>query len=307
MNARNRRKGWKDTTIRAILHNESYTGGWKYKAKEWRKVPGTNIRRYRKRDDSEVIRRRGSGANAYYRCEAHNKRGTCENDLSVRECAVRESVLDEIRHRLASDEGVRYARQRVAEVLGALARESGSKRREHRARLEKLEAQITRLVDCIADGTGGPSSALRERLRLLEREADAERRSFAAAESSASKPIKLPTPKEMIRIVFDLERRLMADVTKGREELRRLFRDGRIDLIPQPGRFYVARSEILPLVLLTRDSPEGTAGFVRYTGSSCAGANRPISTYRFIVPKPKDRRTMPHLWKRTTRTAARCS
>ncbi len=55
VNARNRRKGWKDTTIRAILHNESYTGRWKYKAREWRKISGTNIRRYQKRDESQVI------------------------------------------------------------------------------------------------------------------------------------------------------------------------------------------------------------------------------------------------------------
>ena len=197
----------------------------------------------------------GSGANAYYRCEAHNKRGTCKNSLSIRESVVRDSLLDEIRHRLASDEGLRYARKRTAEVLGSLARESGSKQREHRARLEKLQAQITRIVDCIADGTGGSSSTLRERLRVLEREADAERRAHAAADASARTPIKLPTPKEMVRIIFDLERRLLADVTRGREELRHFFRDGRIDLIPQPGGFYIARSEILPLVLLTRGFP----------------------------------------------------
>jgi hypothetical protein len=132
------------------------------------------------------------------------------------------------------------------------------------------------MVDSIAEGTGGPSSALRDRLRVLEHEAEVERHALASVDSSISKPIKLPTPKEMVRLVFDLERRLMADVTKGREELRLFFRDGRIDLIPQTGedgsRFYVARSEILPLVLLNRTSPGENGGFVRYTGSSCAGA-----------------------------------
>jgi hypothetical protein len=106
--------------------------------------------------------------------------------------------------------------------------------------------------------------------------------------------------------VFDLERRLLADVAKGREELRRLFRGGRIDLIPQPGGFYVARSEILPLVLLTQTSPGENPGFVRYTASSCAGANRPISTseeggrfpFLILVPPPVDRRKMPSTWKR---------
>jgi hypothetical protein len=81
----------------------------------------------------------------------------------------------------------------------------------------------------------------------------------------------------MVRVAFDLERRLLADVARGREELRHLFRDGRIDLIPQPGRFYVARSEILPLVLLTRQFPGETPGSVRYTASSCAGAIRSLN------------------------------
>jgi hypothetical protein len=146
----------------------------------------------------------------------------------------------------------------------------------------------------------------RGRLRILEREADAERRAHAVAESAAAKPIKLPTPKDMVRVVFDLERRLLADVAKGREELRRLFRGGRIDLIPQPGGFYVARSEILPLVLLTQTSPGENPGFVRYTASSCAGANRPISTseeggrfpFLILVPPPVERRKMPTTWKR---------
>jgi hypothetical protein len=213
----------------------------------------------------------GSGSSSYYRCETHNKRGTCANDLSVREAVVRESLLDEIRHRLASDDGIRHARKCIAEVLGEIARETGSKRGEHRARLDKLETQIARVVDCVAEGTGGASSALRDRLRTLEREADAERRALTLAESVATKVVKLPTPDEMVRIVFDLERRLLADVGKGREELRLLFRNGRIDLIRQPGGFYVARSEILPLVLLNRTFPAETAGSGRYTASSCAG------------------------------------
>ena len=70
--------------------------------------------------------------------------------------------------------------------------------------------------------------------------------------------------------------------------------------------FYVARSEILPLVLLTQTSPGENPGFVRYTASSCAGANRPISTseeggrfpFLILVPPPVDRRKMPSTWKR---------
>ena len=54
---RHRRKGWIASTIRAFLHNETYTGVFTFKARKWQKVPGTNSRRYKKRDASEVIRK----------------------------------------------------------------------------------------------------------------------------------------------------------------------------------------------------------------------------------------------------------
>lgn len=50
-----RRKGWVASSISAILHNGAYIGEWKYNVREWRKVPGTNTRRPRKRPESEVI------------------------------------------------------------------------------------------------------------------------------------------------------------------------------------------------------------------------------------------------------------
>ncbi len=60
-----------------------------------------------------------------------------------------------------------------------------------------------------------------------------------------------------------------------------IFRDGRITLLPQPDGYYVARSEILPLVLLTQPpsvADQGGRGTGaprlaahRYTASSCAG------------------------------------
>ncbi len=50
-----RRKGWMDSTIRAILHNRSYVGEWFFKRREWRRVPGTNRRLPRLRAESEVL------------------------------------------------------------------------------------------------------------------------------------------------------------------------------------------------------------------------------------------------------------
>lgn len=331
--AKRRRSGWKDSTIRAILHNESYIGIWTHGKRRWRKVPGTNTRRPTNGANPRVFDRPGlrivaedvwsavqtrlaavaahytktkdgkpkgrsvpgratsylfsgllhcgvcggtmaiSGSSTRYRCEGHTKRGVCANARSVREDVVRASLLDEIRHRLTSEKGLAHARKRIAERLGGLAREQGSEFRERRGTLDTIEQKIAQLVDFVTQGLG--TKTVSERLHALEREADAQRKALTALEKVAATPIRLPTPDEMLRIVFDLERRLTADVTRGREELRRLFRDGRIDLIPQPDGLYIARSEILPLVLLTTPpavaNQDGRDERSTSSASSCAG------------------------------------
>lgn len=52
-----RRVGWVAGTVREIVRNEAYVGNWTFKKKLWVKLPGTNIRRYRDRDPSQIIRR----------------------------------------------------------------------------------------------------------------------------------------------------------------------------------------------------------------------------------------------------------
>lgn len=53
----------------------------------------------------------GGSNDVYYRCERYAKRGACKNALSVRESIVRTALLDELRHRLLSDQGIAYARK----------------------------------------------------------------------------------------------------------------------------------------------------------------------------------------------------
>lgn len=52
---RHKRYGWGPTTIRAILYNEKYVGTWRFKERQWVKVPGTNKRRPRARAADEVM------------------------------------------------------------------------------------------------------------------------------------------------------------------------------------------------------------------------------------------------------------
>jgi hypothetical protein len=140
-------------------------------------------------------------------------------------------------------------------MIATMSRTQGAEVKERRSRLAKVKAQIEKLVDFIAEGEGSPT--IRERLKTLETEATVLRRQVKALERDATAPIALPTPEEMTALIFDLERRLRADVSRGREDLRRLSRDGVIRLNPQPGGFYVAESEMLPLVLLRTPPAEG--------------------------------------------------
>lgn len=55
--SKHRLKGWVAGTVRAFLKNEAYVGLWTFGKKEWRKLPGTNVRRYRHRRSEEVLRR----------------------------------------------------------------------------------------------------------------------------------------------------------------------------------------------------------------------------------------------------------
>jgi hypothetical protein len=96
----------------------------------------------------------GGTSASYYRCESHTRRGLCTNDLSVREDVLRASLLDELRHRLASDEGILHARKRIVERLAEIDRDHGGELRERRARLDKAEKDIDKLIDFVTeDGT----------------------------------------------------------------------------------------------------------------------------------------------------------
>jgi hypothetical protein len=69
--------------------------------------------------------------------------------------------------------------------------------------------------------------------------------------SARSRPFTLPSPAELERMVYELESRNRQDVLAARELLRRILKNGRIVLDPQPDRVYLARTEVLPLLLLS--------------------------------------------------------
>lgn len=214
----------------------------------------------------------GGSCAKYYRCGDNHKRKTCGNTLTVREDVARDALLAALRRRLASNEGVLYARKLIVEKLAELSRTANAALREHEDRLARTEQRIAGLVTFIADGDR--SEYVQRALRDLEVQAASEKRAIQELRERASKPIELPTPDEVLHRVFALEARLTQDVTRGREALRELFHDGKVRLVPQSDGVYLARTELLPLRILLGQKAEDPAPEVRepgLTGTSCGG------------------------------------
>ncbi|MFO0617263.1 MAG: recombinase family protein [Polyangiaceae bacterium] len=328
------RRGWVASTIRDMLRRSMYRGITTFNKREWRKIPGTNCRRYKTRPDADVIRSmhpdrqivddelwdavrarassvaekykaagdrlrasvgRGSyplsgllacgvcgapmtiagGSSAsYYRCSDNKKRGTavCANARTVREDETRTRILEAVEQSLATPEALTHLRKRIAERLGELSRTTSRELEERRARLARTEERIAGLVEFIA--TGDRSDYVRKALADLEHQANEEKKAIGAVLESTKTPIRLPTPAEVVACALDLKRVLDGDPALAREALRKLFKGGRITMLPQEDGSYLARGEFLPLVALSAaentNAPGRKAGGA-WSSDGCAG------------------------------------
>lgn len=150
-----------------------------------------------------------------------------------------------------SDEGMARARKRIAERLGEVNRERVEELQQRQQRMARTEEKIRGLLNFIADKDEQSDYAW-QTVRDMEAQAKTEKAAIAALERQAEAPVRLPSPEEMKKLVFDLEHRIHKDPVAGRELLRRMFKNGRIDLVALPERVYLARSELLPLMLAGR-------------------------------------------------------
>jgi DNA invertase Pin-like site-specific DNA recombinase len=223
----------------------------------------------------------GGSSASYYRCSDQKKRGTCSNAVSLREDVMREALMGALRNRYGKPSAVMYLRKKIAEQLGATARQVNAAIDEHRQRLERIEHRIAGLIRFISDGDD--SEYIRKSLKDLEAQAGVEKATIATLRQRAERPIELPTPEEVIRCIDVLEEVMAADPVLAREHLGRLFEGGRLMLTPQDGRTYLAKGRLDLGQLLTMrfdvesTAAEGNAGWATksrnfsWSSDGCAG------------------------------------
>jgi hypothetical protein len=93
-------------------------------------------------------------------------------------------------------------------------------------------------------------------LRDHEVQAKQERAAIDGLLRHASKPVDLPSPDVLLERALDLETLLAADPVRGREELKRLFENGRLLIEPQPEGHYIARGRLFPSPSCRSISPQ---------------------------------------------------
>ena len=195
----------------------------------------------------------------YYKCSLA-RRGRCDKPHApLLESVARERILADLRLAITSSDALARIRRRITQNIADALKGRGAELAERRARLARVEVRIAHLVDAFANGVR--SLALSNALHDMEAQAVEERRNIAALERVARAPVALPDPAAILKRAIELEQRIAENPAGAREELHALFKDKALTLELGADGIYTARSELLPLVVLTpekRTAPLGS-------------------------------------------------
>ena len=85
-----------------------------------------------------------------YACATNRTKGTCTNRRAIKEPIARPRILDAIRARLTSPDGIAHVRKTIAEYLRDYSRNLEADIKERRERIERTEDKIRGLIEFIA-------------------------------------------------------------------------------------------------------------------------------------------------------------
>lgn len=199
----------------------------------------------------------GGSSCRYYACATRRTKGTCTNRTALKEPLVRARILEAIRSRLSSQEGVAQVRQMVVDHLRDYSKNLDGEIRDRRQRVARTEEKIRGLVDFIA--TGDRSEYVQSTLRDLESYVRAEKASIRQLEQAAQSPLKLPSIDDIVRTAYQVNDRLAQDPVAGRQQLLRWLKDGKLRVIRRDDGKTYAVGALLPLTLLQDAENENTA------------------------------------------------
>lgn len=196
----------------------------------------------------------GRGTGRRYRCTGNAKRGICSNRVTVLESVARTCLLNGIRKTLTNDWGLAYARKVAALQNGEHARQVEKDLKAKTTELTKTEARIKVLIEQMADGDA--AAYVREALNEFASKAKVLKAELANLQAAGTEPVKLPAPEVIHGWVNDLQAFVDRDPLGGREYLRKLLKNRQVRLQAQPDGIYKAKTELLPMVLLTETPPQ---------------------------------------------------
>lgn len=184
----------------------------------------------------------------YYRCATNRTKGTCANARSIKEPLARTRILDAIRDRLTSEDGIKHVRKAVAEYLRDYSKHLDDDIKERRDRIKRTEDKIRGLIDFVAQGDR--SEYVTSTLKDLETYVRAEKATVAKLLEDAQEPLHLPSIDEISSLAFELDHRFQQNPEAGRAQLGRWLRDGSLRVVVgEDGKQY-AKGALIPLTIL---------------------------------------------------------
>ena len=192
-----------------------------------------------------------------FACAAFHDRGTCDNRLTIRGDEVEAAILDGLKSRLMSaDLFEEFAREFTAEINRQRMTEAASLDATRRE-LDRLDLQITRLVDAVANGAD--AKALNDRIKELE----GARPGLEArlANAGFDQPLLHPSLAKVYRDKVERLTEAMRDPVQGREVfeiIRGLI--AQVRLVPNGGELSIELlGDLAGILAVTERAKDGGA------------------------------------------------